>query len=120
MLVGAEVFAIHASSAYITRRPIKNGNLAINKRYSQTSCVSDLQTVIEHSLEKFLRLHKVNYRHFQIVLLVPSTLYKGHLRIFLEMLAKMHFKSILPILESVATTFAMGVPSGCIIDLGHS
>jgi hypothetical protein len=35
-IVGAEVFAIHASSLYKVRRPVVNGDLAITTTYTKT------------------------------------------------------------------------------------
>ena len=38
----------------------------------------------------------------------------------MELLANLKFKSILPVLEPVAATYAMGISLGCVIDLGHT
>jgi len=38
-IVGAEVFAIHASSLYKIRRPVVHGDLAITTTYTKTEVV---------------------------------------------------------------------------------
>lgn len=38
----------------------------------------------------------------------------------MEMIATMGFKQVMPILESVAATYAMAAPTSCVIDIGHT
>jgi actin-related protein len=45
---------------------------------------------------------------------------KHHFRYLLELIAKMGFKSVMPLQESVAATYAMAAPTACIIDVGHT
>ncbi len=70
-LVGAEVFAIHASCQYRTRQPIKYGDLAITTSYSRTEVAEDLREILEQSLYKFIKMSPKVYKNFQVILLVP-------------------------------------------------
>ena len=75
---------------------------------------------MNQALERFVRLESKNYKNFSVIVLVPSTLPKHHLRYILEMIATMGFKQVMPLLESVAATYAMAAQTACVIDIGHS
>lgn len=76
--------------------------------------------ILQQALEKFVKLGRKNYKHFSIILLIPFTLPKHHLRYLLELCTKMGFKQVMPLLEPVATTYAMAAPSACVVDIGHT
>ena len=120
VLTGTEVLAIHGSSNYKVRRPIRFGNLAISSQYPKTEVLQDLEVIFTQALEKFVKLEPKNYKHFSIILLIPFTLPRHHFRYLLELCAKMGFKSIMPLLEPVAATYAMAAPSACVVDIGHT
>lgn len=55
-----------------------------------------------------------------MLLLVPSTLPKHHLRCLVELVVSMGFKQVMPLLESVAASYAMAAQTACVVDLGHT
>ena len=120
ILTGAEVIALHGSSNYKVRQPVKFGNLAISSTYSKTEVMQDIEIILQQALEKFVKLEPRNYKHFSVILLIPYTMPKHHFRYLLELCGKMGFKQVMPLLESVAATYAMATPSACIVDIGHT
>lgn len=92
ILTGTEVLAIHGSSNYRVRCPIRFGNLAISSNYPKTEVLQDLEIIFTQALEKFVRLEPKNYKHFSVILLTPYTLPRHHLRHLLELIAKLGFK----------------------------
>lgn len=55
-----------------------------------------------------MKLAPVNFKHFNVVLVLPDTFVKHHVRYLLDMLfVKMGFKSCFIHLESVMATYAM-------------
>lgn len=79
-----------------------------------------MSTLLTQSLEKFIKLESQNYKNFSVILLMPSTLPKHHFRYLVEMIVAMGFKSVMPLLESVAATYAMAAQTACVIDIGHT
>jgi actin-related protein len=76
--------------------------------------------LLTQSLQKFIKLEVENFKNFSVILLVPSTLPKHHLRFLIEMIVSMGFKQVMPLLESVAVTYAMAAQTACVIDIGHT
>jgi hypothetical protein len=67
-----------------------------------------------------MKLDSSNYSNFSVVLLVPSTLPRHHLRYMIEMIAKLGFKQVMPLLENVAASFGMAAQTTCVVDIGHT
>jgi len=51
-----------------------------------------LTILLTQSLRKYIKLEAKNFKHFSVILLVPSTLPKHHLRYLVEMIVNMGFK----------------------------
>ena len=68
-----------------------------------------------------MHLAPVNFKHFNVVLILPDTFVKHHVRYLLDMLfVKMGFKSCFIHLESVMSTYAMAAQSACVVDIGST
>lgn len=119
--MGKEALALHKSEEYTLRYPIKYGDFNVSQNYSIHQCCNDLQNILEVVLWKYLRLHKKNYEHFNVILIIPDMFVKHHLKYMVSMiLGKMRFKSIFLHTESVMATYAMALPSACVVDIGSS
>ena len=92
VLSGAEAVALHGSSLYKIRRPIQYGNLAISQNYTKTEIIQDLSLILTQALEKFIKMEPHNFKHFSVILVIPSTIPKHHLRYLIEMVAQLGFK----------------------------
>jgi actin-related protein 8 len=82
--------------------------------------MQDLRVILSQALAKFVKLEAQNYKHFSVLLLVPGTLPKHHLRYLVELVVAMGFKQVMPLLESVAASYAMAAQTACVVDLGHT
>ncbi len=69
--------------------------------------LQDLRAILSQALLKFVKLEPQNYKHFSVLLLVPTTLPKHHLRYLVELVVAMGFKQVMPLLENVAASYAM-------------
>ena len=94
-LYGNEVSALHASTEFIIRRPIKYSNLNASSTYSATMCTEDLQRILEAAIEEKMGLTADKLSNFNVVLIIPDTFIKHHVRHIINMLfAKLAFKSV--------------------------
>ena len=73
-----------------------------------------------HSIERELKLPQKNFKHFNVILIVPDSFVKTHVRYMIQMLFNLGFKSMFLHLESVMATFAMALPTACVVDIGSS
>ena len=66
-----------------------------------------------------MRLYPKNFKHFNVVLVIPDNFIKHHARNLCDTLMfKMKFKSIFVHVESVMATYSMAVQTGCVVDIG--
>ena len=120
-LYGTEVSALHASSSFVTHYPVRYGNLNVTDTYTGVECCEDLQKILTTAIKDTMHLAPVNFKHFNVVLILPDTFVKHHVRYLLDMLfIKMGFKSCFIHLESVMATYAMAAQSACVVDIGSS
>ena len=80
--------------------------------------MDDLETIIVHALQSELKLPKRNLSHFSCILVLPDTFVKVHVRYIINMLFKLGFKSMFLHQESVLASYAMSLPSACVVDIG--
>ena len=57
-LYGTEISALHASTDFKIRKPIKYGNLNITRTYSASECCDDLQRILTAAIEEKMGLAK--------------------------------------------------------------
>ena len=113
--------ALHATSSFNIRHPVRYGNLSITDTYTGVECCQDLMNILQGSIKEQMRLDSRDFKHFNIVLILPDTFIKHHVRYLLDMLfIKMGFKSAFVHLESVMATYAMAASTACVVDIGSS
>lgn len=62
-----------------------------------------------------------NVKNFNCILIIPDMFVRHHVRYIVNMLlVKMEFKSIFIHNESIMSTYAMALPSACVVDVGSS
>jgi actin-related protein 8 len=89
---------------------MRYGDLNTSANYNIHDCVEDLQSVLEFSLKRYMRLPKKNLENFNCILIIPDIFVKHHLRFIITMLlGKLKFKSLFMHTESVMATFAMAM-----------
>lgn len=119
--IGKEALALHKSEEYTLRYPIRYGDLNVNAKYNVHECIQDLQTILETSLYKYMRLPRRHFENFNCILVIPDIFVKHHLRYIASMvLQKMRFKSLFMHTESIMATYAMAMSTACIVDVGSS
>ena len=107
-LYGTEVAALHASSEFIIRRPIRHANLNVSDQYSASQCCEDLQRILEGAIKEKMGLMPEKFVNFNVVLVISDSFVRHHVRHLLNMIfAKMRFKSCFVHVESVMATYAM-------------
>ena len=120
-LYGNEVFALHAFSEFLIRKPIKYSNLTVSATYSASQCIEDLQRILEGAINEKMSLPAANFKHFSVVLVLPDSFIRHHVRYLLNMIfVKMGFKSAFVHIESIMSSYAMGAQTACIVDIGSS
>jgi actin-related protein 8 len=68
-----------------------------------------------------MKITKKNIEQLNCILVVPDMFVKHHIRYMINMiLGKMKFKSIFIHTESIMATYAMALPSACVVDIGSS
>jgi actin-related protein 8 len=68
-----------------------------------------------------MKLPKKNFEMFNCILVIPDMYVRHHVRYIVNMLlGKLKFKSIFIHTESIMATFAMALPSACVVDVGSS
>ena len=68
-----------------------------------------------------MKLPKKNFEQFSCILIVPDMYARYHLRYIVNMImGKLRFKSLFIHTESVMATYAMALPSACVVDIGSS
>ena len=68
-----------------------------------------------------MHLEPSEFKHFNVVLILPDFFVKHHVRYLLDMLfIKMGFKSVFLHLESVMATYAMAAATACVVDIGST
>ena len=120
-LYGTEVSAIHASSEFAIRRPIKYGNLAITNAYNALACTEDLQRILEGAITDKMGLKIDKLKNFSVVIVIQDSFVRHHVRHLLNMLfIKMGFKAAFVHVEAVMATYAMAAQTACIVDIGST
>lgn len=68
-----------------------------------------------------MSLPAANFKHFSVVLVLPDSFIRHHVRYLLNMIfVKMGFKSAFVHVESIMSSYAMGAQTACIVDIGSS
>ena len=68
-----------------------------------------------------MNLPRKNFEFFSCILIIPDLFVKHHVRYMVNMLlSRLKFKSIFIHNESVMSTYAMALPSACIVDIGST
>jgi len=67
-----------------------------------------------------MKLPQENFHHFNVILVVPDTCIKIHVRYLMNMLFNLGFRSMFLHQESVMATFAMALPSAVVVDIGST
>ena len=68
-----------------------------------------------------MSLPAANLKHFSVVLVLPDSFIRHHVRYLLNMIfVKMGFKSAFVHVESIMSSYAMGAQTACIVDIGSS
>jgi len=80
--------------------------------------MQDLEHIVVNSIEKELKLPAQNFKHFSIILVLPDTFIKVHMRYIVNMFFSLGFKSMFLHQESVLASYAMSLPSACVVDIG--
>ena len=107
-LYGTEVSALHASSEFLIRKPIKHSNLNVSATYSASQCVEDLQRILEAAMNDKISLPATSFKHFSVVIVLPDSYIRHHVRHIMDMIfVKMGFKSAFVHVESVMSSYAM-------------
>ena len=117
---GIDAINMHKDEQYVLRHPVRYGNLNVGPGYEVHGCIDDLSDIIVHSIERELKLPLKNFKHFSVILIVPDSFVKTHVRYMMTMLFNLGFKSLFLHLESVMATFAMALPTACVVDIGSS
>lgn len=65
-----------------------------------------------------MHLPKENLKHFNVLLVIPDTCVKIHVRHMISMLYNLGFKGMFIHQESVMSTYAMALPTAVVVDIG--
>jgi actin-related protein 8 len=65
-----------------------------------------------------MHLPEQNFKHFSVILVIPDTCVKIHVRYMINMLYNLGFKSMFIHQESVMSTYAMALPTAVVVDIG--
>mmetsp|Transcript_34750 Transcript_34750/g.45720 ORF Transcript_34750/g.45720 Transcript_34750/m.45720 type:complete len:118 (+) Transcript_34750:638-991(+) len=107
-LYGTEVAALHASTEFTIRKPVRYSNLNASSSYTASMCIEDIQRILEASINDKMGLAADKLSNFNVVLIIPDSFIRHHVRHILNMLfVKMGFKSAFVHQEAVMATYAM-------------
>eukprot|EP00347_Sterkiella_histriomuscorum_P001948 403370052 len=119
--VGKEALTLHKNEEYTLRYPIKYGDFNITNTQNMQDCCQDLQNILEFAFKKYMGLPTKNINYFNCILIIPDMFVRHHVRYMTNMiLGKMEFKSIFIHNESIMSSYAMALPSACVVDIGST
>ena len=105
---GTEISALHASTDFTLRKPIKYSNLNITQNYSASQCCEDIERILTSAINEKMGLATEKFKFFNSVIVIPDTFVRHHVRHILNIIfAKMGFKSAFVHVESVMSSYAM-------------
>ncbi|KAJ7334211.1 hypothetical protein DFH08DRAFT_925855 [Mycena albidolilacea] len=107
-------------SGYAVRWPIRGSNFNTRDYGSSVqSILSDIETVIQHTLESKLGVQPRDYKDYSVVLVVPDLYERSYVREFANLLlVTMGFKQLCAQQESLAATYGAGLSNACVVDIG--
>ncbi|XP_063900083.1 actin-related protein 8-like isoform X2 [Zophobas morio] len=117
LLVGEEVFLIENDDYYETVWPIKKGNT--DKSRSVEFLRMTLYQLWTRAFQKYLNLSAKNLEEYHVVLVVPNTVTRKHVKLLCEVVMDMmRCRAVLVHQQALCATFGAGVPSACVVDIG--
>ncbi|KAJ7890459.1 hypothetical protein B0H14DRAFT_2336137 [Mycena olivaceomarginata] len=107
-------------SGYAVRWPIRGSNFNTRDYGSSVqSILSDIETVIQHTLQSKLGVQPRDYKDYSVVLVVPDLYERSYIREFANLLlVTMGFKQLCAQQESLAATYGAGLSNACVVDIG--
>ncbi|KAJ3786868.1 hypothetical protein GGU10DRAFT_350434 [Lentinula aff. detonsa] len=107
------------SSNFRVRWPIYGSNFNTRDYPSLQVILSDIETLLRHTLQEKLAIEPRDYTNFSVVLIIPDCYDRYYVReLVTVLLVSMGFKQLCAQQESLAATYGAGISSACVVDVG--
>ncbi|KIM90506.1 hypothetical protein PILCRDRAFT_812253 [Piloderma croceum F 1598] len=104
---------------YTVRWPIHGAQLNTRDYSSLQLILSDLETIIEMTLQETFKIERKDFKDYSVLLLIPDFYERPYVQELTNMiLVTMGFKQICVQQESLAATYGAGISSACVVDIG--
>ncbi|PRP82290.1 hypothetical protein PROFUN_10362, partial [Planoprotostelium fungivorum] len=116
---GAQALRIPPSEPYFLFWPIQNGRLNVTSAYSTQFVLDQLELLMRHILQN-MNIDNSEAANLSAIIIIPDDLYVPDIKSLCELfLNRLKLHSILFQVSSVCATFGFGVPTACVVDIGH-
>eukprot|EP01134_Creolimax_fragrantissima_P008119 CFRG8119T1 len=118
--VGDELLTLNHKNAKIFF-PCRYGLLDVPNNCTYEAVRADLIDIWTHAVENVVGIAKKDFHNYRILLLIPDSYRKRHVRIMMEvLLEEMGFSALYMHQESVCAMFGAGLSHACVVDVGAS
>ncbi|KZT69246.1 actin-like ATPase domain-containing protein [Daedalea quercina L-15889] len=120
-LVGDQALRVAdpVAQGYAIRWPVYSGKFNTRDYLSNALILSDIETIIQSTLQDRLNIDPKSYKEYSVLLVIPDF----YDRFYVEDMARlflmtMGFKQLAVQQESLAATYGAGISNACVVDMG--
>ncbi|KAF9006074.1 actin-related protein [Cyathus striatus] len=121
ILIGERALQIAdpVEAGYLVRWPINGATLNTRDYSSLQVTLSDIQAIIQKTLEsERFQIEAQEYKNYSVVLVIPDFYDRAYVRELVNLLMVMGFKQFCVQQESLAATYGAGISNACVVDIG--
>mmetsp|Transcript_52413 Transcript_52413/g.131772 ORF Transcript_52413/g.131772 Transcript_52413/m.131772 type:complete len:556 (+) Transcript_52413:335-2002(+) len=118
-VAGEEAFAFADTGKYNLHCPVKQGKFAVDESHSMSLVSDELEKIWEAAISQKLGISRKDLPSYRAVLVIPDNCPRRELKVYVSLvLSRLGFESLMLCQESIASTFANGLATACVVDVG--